>query len=126
MKRKAMLVGMAVMAGMPGWATAKGAGKTAGGAHAYADGPDARERFGTVEAIPGVPGADVPRGKASELLAQIKAMLGSVNYGTVVKPAPDGTGWTVELMQKTGEGRNYGDALPGSAAPLGVAFRLRF
>lgn len=129
MKRKAMLMGMAVMAGMPGWAMAKNTAKVATGAHAYSDGVDARETFETVVAVnelPGASGADTPAGNAGELLAQVKDMLRSANYGAAAKSAPDGSGWTVEIMPAQGDALGYGDARLRPVAPLGVALRFRF
>jgi hypothetical protein len=130
MKRKAMLMGMAVMASMPGWAMAKGAGKVA--MHVYSDGVEAKESLPAVEVVdelPGVSGADfadASPGKAAELLAQVKSMLARANYGAVAKLADDGTRWTMEIPHNFGEALDYGDARLRPAVPLGVALRLKF
>lgn len=132
MKRKAILMGMAVMAGMPGWAMAKGGGKAAGGPPVYADGMEARETLGAVEVVNGLPGigeASPPGtspGTSAELLAQVRNLLGSANYGAAMKAVDDGMGWTIEFPKHIGETPGYADARFQPGAPVGVAFRLRF
>jgi len=137
MKRKAMAMGMAVMAGLPSWAMAKGsAAKVADGVHSYADGmelPDATAQ----------PAADTPSlsndiadengsaNKAAILLAQIKSMLRRSNYGMAAKPAADNLGWKLEMMQANaltyaGPAYDLGDARLLDANPVGVTFRFKF
>lgn len=128
MKRKAMLMGMAFMTSLPGWALAKGASKGTDQVHAYAVGVEALPlQQLEVENVPLAP--DTAEGKprkASEVLAQIKSMLRGANYGAVMKPATQG--WAMELLEGNAGGLGFdaGDPRLQGAKPLGVAFRLRF
>lgn len=130
MKRKAILMGMAVMASMPGWAMAKGGVKAAGGAPVYADGMAARETLESVDVVNGLPGitstADTSPGKSAELLAQVRSLLGGANYGAAMKAVDEGVGWMIEFPKSFGEAPSYADARFRPSTPVGVAFRLKF
>lgn len=121
MKRKAMLMGMAVMTGLPGWALAKGS---------------------KAELAPRLPGqmavvetADAPPGRAANVLAHMKAMLREMDHGVASKPASSPLAWRMELLGagsggavdgETVGGHGGDDARTRQARPLGVSFRLRF
>ena len=129
MRRKAMLVGMAFMTGLPGWAMAKGTAKAVGEAHSYPVGSEALETLDRIEsdqgqAVAGWSASSTPSRTASEVLAQVKAMLRGVNYGAVTPPRAEK--WSMELLE--GDARVYdnGDPRTLNAKPLGVAFRLKF
>jgi hypothetical protein len=132
MKRKAMLMGMAVMAGMPGWATAKGTAKAAGETHRYAGAQEAQVPLQTIEVINEPPTsvagslADSTQGRAAALLCKIKAVLRTSNYGARVTPTADGDGWNMEVLEGQQVGYRSGDVQPRQVAPVGVAFRLAF
>lgn len=132
MKRKAMLMGMAVIAGMPGWATAKGTGKVAGETHRYVGSVAAQVPLQTIEVINEPPTsiagslADSTQGKAAVLLCKIKTILRTSNYGARVTPAADGDGWNMEVLETQQGAYPRADAQPREAAPVGVAFRLAF
>lgn len=129
MKRKAMLMGMAFMTGLPGWALAKGTAKAAGEAHAYPVDREALEPLHRIEsgkerAEPGSAVAQTPSRSAAEVLAQIKSMLRGVNYGAVTAPAVER--WSMELLEDGARAYDNGDPRTLNAKPVGVAFRLRF
>ena len=136
MKRKAMLVGMAVMAGLPSWAMAKGTAKIGGEVHSYAGGMELPDSVA-------LPAADAPTAyngladengsanKAAILLAQIKSMLRRSNYGMAAKPTADNLGWKLEMMQAdasthAGGAYDIGDTRLLDASPVGVTFRFKF
>lgn len=131
MKRKAMLMGMAVMTGLPGWALAKGAGKADNEAHAPPPGAEALETLDRIEvdnelSVSTTGRADTAR-KASEVLAQIKAALKGVNYGVVSKQVAQE--WSMELMERNPGAvavADEGDPRLKNAKPVGVAFRMKF
>lgn len=130
MKRKAMLMGMAVMTGLPGWAMAKGSGKAFGEAQPHV-GSTKSHALGQAEGERLAPGmgnagsAESSGNKASEMLAQIKSMLRGVNYG-VVTTKQQGNDWTMELLQSDAGSTAGGDPRLQDARPLGLALRLKF
>ena len=132
MKRKAMLRGMAVMTGMPGWAMAKGVGKLGGDAHPYSAGMQAQESIDKVEfdnelPVPNERGvAEASSDKAAELLAQVKSMLRSANYGRATKPVAGNLGWKLEMLESNALAYDNSDSRLQLAKPVGVAFRLKF
>jgi len=135
MKRKAMLMGMAVMTGLPGMAVAKG-GKAAGGAQGYPGGVVAAGAHDSAAIDPPPPlitpasiengESGVPPGRAAEVLAQIKSMFRGTDYVTTTKPTASVSGWRMELMESPA-GVNVGeDPRLQGRKPVGVAFRFRF
>jgi hypothetical protein len=139
MKRKAMLMGMAVMTGLPGWAVAKGADKAVVNPHPYSD---AGWLQAMDNAIPGEIDSALPpsaekagdengsAAKAAVLLAQIKSMLRRAHYGMVATPLADNLGWKMELLQSKAPvytiAYDSGDPRVRGASPVGVAFRFKF
>jgi hypothetical protein len=129
MKRKAMLMGMAVMTGMPGWAMAKGVGKAGGDVRPYSAGMQAQEALERVEfdSAPnekGVTGASPD--KAAELLAQVKSMLRSANYGRATQPSTSNQGWKLEMLESSALSYDSSDSSLQQVKPVGVAFRFKF
>ncbi|MCP5277804.1 MAG: hypothetical protein H6935_05500 [Thiobacillus sp.] len=125
MRRKAMLMGMAVIAGMPGWAMAKGSARPAAEAASSGSGAQARDDLIEIDRFgPQSDQADATADKAAEALARIKSMLRGVNYGAVRKPGDDG--WAMELLERGAVDLRGGDARLEDAKPFGVAFRRKF
>ncbi len=132
MKRKAMLMGMAVMTGLPGWSIAKSNAKAVGGAHSYAGGLEAQATIDQVETGMLPPLSDETgavesaSSKAGRLLAQIKSLLRQSHYGMVAKPIADNPGWKLEMLEGNAWNRDDGDIRIRQCKPVGVAFRIRF
>ena len=132
MKRKAMLMGMAVMTSMPGWAMATGTGKAASAAHPYSRGMAAEVTLGKVEfdyvtSRPDQAGTvQASPGKTAELLAQIKSMLKKTSYGLAAQPTVDKLGWRMELLESAAWAYDGIDPRLQKAKPVGVAFRFMF
>ena len=126
---------MAMMAGMPGWAMAKGSGKTNGQQGAY---PHVQQM--DVDAGQQLEGVPSPR--AGAVLAQIKEMLrsGKIDRAMVsATPASDASQWQMELLgQQVVDGSHHeymnlaahnpsgGDPRIQGSKPVGVSFRLKF
>ncbi len=132
MKRKAMLMGMAVMTALPGSCLAKGNPKAANGARSYAGGMEARTTLDQVESasIPPLSDRDdvseSASSKAGVLLAQIKAMLRQTHYGMVAKPTVGNPGWKLEMLDSNAWNHDGADVRLQQSSPVGVAFRIRF
>ena len=129
MKRKAMLMGMAVMTGLPSWAVAKGTG---GNTHPYSSGREVQVTPDRVESEALLPKSDetgtaaASPEMAAELLAQIKSVLRYANFGTVTRPTADNQGWKLELLARETRAFEYGDPRLSQVKPMGLALRLRF
>lgn len=132
MKRKAMLMGMAVMTGLPGWAMAKGVGKAGGDAHPYSAGMQIQETLDRVEFDDGLPISnqngvgEASPDKAAKLLAQVKSMLRSSSFSRSSKPVAGNSGWKLEMLESNALAYDGGDSRLQQAKPVGVAFRLKF
>jgi hypothetical protein len=132
MKRKAMVVGMAVVAAMPGWAAAKGTGKVAGQPQSYYGGTDAPVPLQTVEiiseppAVIGVGKIEAYQGKAASLLSQVKVILRSGNYGARARPTADSTRWAMEMLEAGQAGYGASEVQLHQIEPVGVAVRYTF
>lgn len=132
MKRKAMLMGMAVMTGLPGWAMAKGIGKAGGDARPYATGMQTQETLDRVEFDDGLRvsnqggAGEASSDKAAKLLAQVKSMLRSSNYSHSTKPVAGDSGWKLEMLESNALAYDGGGSRLQQAKPVGVAFRLKF
>ena len=125
MRRKAMLMGMAVMTGMPGWAWAKCSVRP--GSDVPSSGSSLQAPEGLIEIDRFEPPSDqagASPGKAAQVLARVKSVLRSENYGAVRKPGDDG--WTMEMLERRGVDPRSGDARLEDAKSFGVAFRRRF
>lgn len=133
MKRKAMLMGMAVMTGLPGWVLAKGSGKMGEDLHHAPSSRAVQETNQRGEAEEYLSPADQggrsesPPGKAAELLAHMKEMLRGANYGVAPKPAASQLGWSMELLE-SGRFAAYDsyDSRMQKNRPMGLAFRIKF
>lgn len=133
MKRKAMLMGMAVMASMPGWAMATGTNKSASAAHPYSRGVETTETTRTKVEFSTLPTAlnrtDVAEAspdKASALVVQMKDVLRNASYGPADKPSPDRRGWKLEMLEGNAWAYDGSDPRLRQAKPVGVAFRRNF
>ncbi len=94
MKRKALLVSMAVVASLPGGAWAKGAGKMDRPIPAYTGyGTGILNSSSIFE-----PGLERAEGRESAL-ARLKFLLGKVTWAAGGELAGEGRGWKMELLQ---------------------------
>ncbi|MDD4880431.1 MAG: hypothetical protein PHX10_02540 [Gallionellaceae bacterium] len=133
MKRKALIMSMAVATGFPGWAMAKGA-KAQEGGQASAAGVQAQgllradQDLVPVTMYPDESSVEV-RNKAKELLAQIKSTLMAANIGAIAEAGTHRTSqWKMEMMESNtmaGVDDN-GDPRVQQTRPVGMAFRLKF
>ena len=128
MKRKAMLMGMAVMTSMPGWAMATSSSKAASGVQPYSRSLEAPVTLSSVtySSMARDGRAAASPGKASELLAQMKSMLSNVNYGVSTQPTADNQGWKVKLLDNNDWVLYNVDPRLPQNKPIGVTFRLEF
>ncbi|NTV95161.1 MAG: hypothetical protein HGA75_07045 [Thiobacillus sp.] len=133
MKRKAMLIGLAVMASMPGWAMAAGANKSASAAHPYSRSAETTaathakpESSALQTAWNRAEVAEASPGKMSALRVQMKDVLRSASYGPADKPAADRRGWKLEMLEGNASAYDGGDPRLRQAKPVGVAVRLNF
>ncbi|MFA5081837.1 MAG: hypothetical protein WC474_04730 [Hydrogenophilaceae bacterium] len=130
MKRKAMIVSMAVATGFPGWAMAKGA-KAPGDERPSAAGVQAHglvkadQDLQPVPAYPDESSVEV-RNNTKELLARVKSTL----MAATVPAAVDlrASQWKMEMMESSAMtgADDSDDPRLQQARPVGVAFRLRF
>lgn len=129
MRRKAMLMGMMIVTGMPGWAVAKGTGKTVGESHSN---PVDMETLETLDeagadsrlAASGASDTQHASRTASEVLAQIRSVLRGVNYGVAMPPTREG--WSMELLDSGASAYDKADPRLQNAKPVGLALRLKF
>lgn len=94
MKRKALLMGMAVITSMPGAVLAKGMGRQAQEAHAYTG------SWGGAYAIPAE--RDMAEGtptRSAAILSYLKSVMAGPNYRADDRHDFDPKGWRVELME---------------------------
>ncbi len=132
MKRKALLVSMAMLTGMPGWAFAKGAGKVQEPEARHWQMNEEDNAFG-----------ETPQGvarialRATEMLAQVKEMVRQdLLDARVANAAPDihASGWKIELMgmgaaeepAQQPAPHSQGDARAEATKAVGLALRFKF
>ncbi|HNQ04090.1 MAG TPA: hypothetical protein PKH69_05700 [Thiobacillaceae bacterium] len=130
MKRKAMLMGVAVMTGMPGVGLAK-EGKTvhAGQKHSATALADVESNL-VMESAARVDGdalgGRVSMKRAWERFSGLQSLLGWTNFAVSAKPTASLSGWRVELLQNPAGAWAQEDPRLQRDRPWGLALRLGF
>lgn len=131
MRRKALLMGMAVMTSLPGGVLAKGTGKSERLSHPYSGAwgngytlnieQDGNDYGATTQGVAGTSGFNT-----TALLAQVKTMLlGKANASTGARELAL-KGWSVELTNQGGGTDAATGLREGKGINLGLAFRYTF
>lgn len=127
MKRKALLVSMAVVAGLPGGALAKGVGKLERPGSAYAGYGAGQMYLRAADGLSLDPTVAREEDRASAL-ARLKVLLGKVTWAAGGELAGDGRGWKMEMLQPQVDVRlsDGGDPRVKPRDPLGFVLRYTF
>lgn len=127
MRRKALLMGMAVMTSLPGGVLAKGPGKHDRMAHPYAGAWGSEYSIDLGEGIPGLAGAADAAGlKVTALISRIGNLLGGPDNSADDEPSGAAKGWSVELASPAASPDLASGLRPARGLNLGLAFRFTF
>ncbi|MCU0841380.1 MAG: hypothetical protein MUC79_06635 [Thiobacillaceae bacterium] len=121
MRRKALLMGMAVVTSLPGAVLAKGVGRQAHEAHAYAG------SWGGAYAIPGERDeVEATPTRSAAVLSYLKSIMAGANYRADDRHDFDPKGWRVELMAPRPAMDADAEPVPRDDKRLGLGFRFTF
>lgn len=121
MKRKALLMGMAVVTSLPGTLLAKGTGRQTDEVHSYTGGWDGAYSLPVQRQM-----AEGPATRSAEILASLKSLMTGANQRTAEGHDYDPKGWQLGLLEAQ-------PAMTDEDAPglrqdmrLGLSFRFSF